>query len=76
MEEIRILPAGIYPLKVTNTNTRTDFTPCSKVSIIDFKHVIASWASMPKDNVCDQKTGSCMFLLKQCFSPNLGGMGG
>ena len=46
-------PAGIYLLKVSNRNTKTRckvcskltityFTPCSKVSIVNFEHVIAT----------------------------------
>ena len=44
------LPAGIYLLKVNSRNTRerceicSKLTPCSSVSIVNFKHVIAGWS--------------------------------
>ena len=32
--------------KVNNKDTRTYFTPCSSVSVVNFEHVIADWASI------------------------------
>ena len=37
------ITAGIYLLKVNNRNTRTYFTPCFSVFIVNFELVIAGW---------------------------------
>ena len=36
-------PAGNYMFKVNNKVTRTYFTPCSSVSIVNFEQVYAGW---------------------------------
>ena len=36
-------PADNYIFKVNNINTRTYFTPCSSVSIVNFEQVNAGW---------------------------------
>ena len=37
------IPAGIYLFKTNNRNTRTYFTPCSRVSFVNFEYVITGW---------------------------------
>ena len=39
----RAVPSGNYMFKVDNRNTRTYFTPCYSVSIVNFENVIAGW---------------------------------
>ena len=37
------IPAGIFLFKTNNRNTRTYFTPCSRVSSVNFEYVITGW---------------------------------